>query len=134
MKRKIYYFAWICFLCLMNACTSEAGLGIEAGQQGEDGQIELAFTGTAPTRSTTTTISPEEAKNFLITVSQGEGIIRGPQTLGTMDMRFPAGQGYKVYAESCTESDAEIITTTGARNDSPVHPQNSESTRDKQPQ
>lgn len=107
MKRKIYYFAWICFLSLMNACTSEEGLGIEAGQQDEDGKIELAFTGTAPTRSTTTTISPEEAKNFLITVTQGEGIKRGPQTLGTMDMRFPVGQGYKVYAESCTESDAE---------------------------
>lgn len=107
MKRKIYYFAWICFLCLMNACTSEAGLDIQSGQQDGNGKIELAFTGTAPTRSTTTTISPEEAKNFLITVSKGEEIIRGPQTLGAMDMRFPAGQGYKVYAESCTESDAE---------------------------
>ena len=107
MKREIYYFAWICFLSLMNACTSEEGLGIEAGQQDEDGKIELAFTGTAPTRSTTTTISPEEAKNFLITVTQGEGIIRGPQTLGTMDMRFPVGGGYLVYAESCTEADAE---------------------------
>ena len=72
------------------------------------GSLEVSF---KSTRSTTTTISPEEAQNFLITVFQGEGenktVVRGPQTLGTMSMRFPVGQDYSVYAESCTEADAE---------------------------
>lgn len=71
----------------------------------EYGNVELSFNGT--TRATTTTISPEEAKNFLITVTQGDRILRGPQTLGTMSMKFPVGQGYKVFAESCNEQEAE---------------------------
>ena len=91
---------------MLSACTSESGLEVQTGQDNAEGKMALAFTGSAPTRGTTTTISPEEAKTFLITVSQGGTVVRGPQTLGTMDMRFPVGQGYSVYAESCTEADA----------------------------
>lgn len=80
---------------------------MQNAENADFGKIELSFTGKNETRSSTTTISPEEAKNFLITVSQGGQVVRGPQTLGTMNMRFPVGQGYKVYAESCTEADAE---------------------------
>lgn len=80
---------------------------MQNAENADFGKIELSFIGKNETRSTTTTISPEEAKNFLITVSQGGQVVRGPQTLGTMNMRFPVGQGYKVYAESCTEADAE---------------------------
>ena len=72
----------------------------------EYGEIALDFSG--KTRATTTTISPEEANNFLITVTQGDAVVRGPQTLGTMNMRFPVGQGYKVFAESCSADDAEL--------------------------
>lgn len=107
MKRKKILLAWACLMGMLSSCTSESGLGMQTGENRAEGKMALAFTGTAPTRSSTTTISPEEAKTFLITVSQGETIIRGPQTLGTMDMRFPVGQGYTVYAESCTEADAE---------------------------
>lgn len=107
MKRKKNLLAWACFMGMLTACTSESGLEVQTGQDSAEGKMALAFTGSAPTRGTTTTISPEEAKTFLITVSQGGTVVRGPQTLGTMDMRFPVGQGYSVYAESCTEADAE---------------------------
>lgn len=107
MKRKNFLLAWACFMGMLTACTSESGLEVQTGQDSAEGKMALAFTGSAPTRGTTTTISPEEAKTFLITVSQGGTVVRGPQTLGTMDMRFPVGQGYSVYAESCTEADAE---------------------------
>lgn len=78
----------------------------QTGENEEYGDIVVAFG--KDTRSSTTVISPEEAQNFLITVSQGDAVVRGPQTLGTMNMRFPVGQGYTVYAESCTETDAEM--------------------------
>lgn len=107
MKRKNFLLAWVCFMGMLTACTSESGLEVQTGQDNAEGKMALAFTGSAPTRGTTTTISPEEAKTFLITVSQGGTVVRGPQSLGTMDMRFPVGQGYSVYAESCTEADAE---------------------------
>lgn len=114
MKQKSKFslmLAWAIALGGMHACTSDSGLYPQAQEDKQEGDIALSFTGTAPTRSTTTTISPEEANTFLVTVRQGEAenmkIIRGPQTLGTMDMRFPVGQGYTVYAESCTEADAE---------------------------
>lgn len=90
----------------LSSCLNTDEMPFEKDNQ-ELGAVEVSFSGNSATRSTTTTISPEEAKNFLITVSQGEEVVRGPQTLGTMNMRFPVGQGYKVYAESCTEADAE---------------------------
>ncbi len=115
MKQKSKFslmLAWAIALGGMHACTSDSGLYPQAQEDKQEGDIALSFTGTAPTRSTTTTISPEEANTFLVTVRQGEAeymtIIRGPQTLGTMDMRFPVGGGYSVYAESCTEADAEL--------------------------
>lgn len=117
MKRKTFLLAWTCLLGWFSACTSDTGLNPQIHGEKENGEMAISFTGTAETRSTTTTISPEEAKNFLITVSQrvieeeGEGevtkIIRGPQALGAMNMRFPVGVNYSVYAESCSEADAE---------------------------
>lgn len=89
----------------LSSCLSTDELPFEKDKQ--DGAVELFFSGNNATRSTTSTISPDEARNFLVTVSQGDEIVRGPQTLGSMNMRFPAGQGYKVFAESCTEADAE---------------------------
>ena len=103
-KFILLYVLAISWLC---ACTSDTGLYPQNAPDGE-GDMELTFTGTSSTRSTTTTISKEEANNFLITVSRGGDVVRGPQTLGTMNMSFPVGQGYSLYAESCTESDAEL--------------------------
>lgn len=103
-----YTLKYICLLLLcivVDSCHNLEDIQTEQEVTTEYGSIEVGFTGN--TRATTTVISPEEAKNFLITVTQGDNIVRGPQTLGTMNMRFPVGQGYKVYAESCSEADAE---------------------------
>ena len=102
--REIFKIIILLFVTNLTACQ-----GLDDVMQGEDftdyGNIELTFHGT--TRATTTTISPEEAQHFLITITQGERIVRGPETLGTIDLRLPVGQGYKVYAESCSKEDAE---------------------------
>ncbi len=104
----------LCIVAILSACNGNREILPQSPDDSHYGQISLAFGST--TRATTTTISPEEAKNFFITVSQesetDEGettttVIRGPQTLGTMSMSFPAGGGYSVYAESCTEAEAE---------------------------
>lgn len=109
MKKTIKFMMLLATACL-TACLGQDDF-MQGNGQNEYGDIQLSLTGTTSTRSTTTTISPEEAKNFLITVSQGtdenKTVIRGPQTLGTMSLRFPVGQNYSVYAESCTEADAE---------------------------
>lgn len=102
--REIFKIITLLFVTSLTACQ-----GLDDAMQGEDftdyGNIELTFHGT--TRATTTTISPEEAQHFLITITQGERIVRGPEALGTIDLRLPVGQGYKVYAESCSKEDAE---------------------------
>lgn len=102
--REIFKIITLLFVTSLTACQ-----GLDDVMQGEDftdyGNIELTFHGT--TRATTTTISPEEAQHFLITITQGERIVRGPEALGTIDLRLPVGQGYKVYAESCSKEDAE---------------------------
>ena len=102
--REIFKIITLLFVTSLTACQ-----GLDDAMQGEDftdyGNIELTFHGT--TRATPTTISPEEAQHFLITITQGERIVRGPEALGTIDLRLPVGQGYKVYAESCSKEDAE---------------------------
>ena len=63
MKQKSKFslmLAWAIALCGMHACTSDSGLYPQAQEDKQEGGIALSFTGTAPTRSTTTTISPEE--------------------------------------------------------------------------
>lgn len=121
MKRKGIHSLIAALLALtgLGACTSDTGL---APASTDCGKIEVAFSGTAPTRNTTdetetesgdqstgttTTISKEEANKFLIQVFRSGELIRGPQPLGEMNMTFPVGQGYTVYAESCTEANAE---------------------------
>lgn len=106
MKNTLRILVCVLAIGCLYDCTSDTGLFPEGGELA-NGKVELAFTGSAPTRSTTTTISKEEANNFLITVSKGDSIVRGPQTLGSMNMSFPVGQNYSVYAENCSESDAE---------------------------
>lgn len=107
IKVLLLFFATTCLV----SCLGMDDFMQNNTEQVEYGNLEISFGGKSNTRSTTTTISPEEANNFLITVTQGEGehqrVIRGPQTLGSMNLRFPVGQDYRVSAESCTEEDAE---------------------------
>lgn len=105
MRHTFKYICMVLTAFLASSCQNTEDFWQEEEPAVEYGNVELSFNGT--TRATTTTISPEEAKNFLITVTQGDRILRGPQTLGTMSMKFPVGQGYKVFAESCNEQDAE---------------------------
>lgn len=105
MRHTFKYICMVLIAFLASSCLNTEDFWQEEEPAVEYGNVELSFNGT--TRATTTTISPEEAKNFLITVTQGDRILRGPQTLGTMSMKFPVGQGYKVFAESCNEQDAE---------------------------
>ena len=105
MRHTFKYICMVLTAFLASSCLNTDDIWKDKEPAVEYGNVELSFNGT--TRATTTTISPEEAKNFLITVTQGDRILRGPQTLGTMSMKFPVGQGYKVFAESCNEQEAE---------------------------
>ena len=71
------------------------------------GFFQLTLTSQTATRATSTTLSPEEADNFLITVRKGTDVVRSRQRLADLDTRLSAGYGYTVQAESCTEEDAE---------------------------
>lgn len=106
MRRTLKCFMMAFATTCLTACLGQDDF-MQGNTQEAYGSMELSFEGKSATRSTTTTISSGEAKNFLVTVSQGGEVVRGPQTLGTMNMRFPVGQDYTVYAESCTEADAE---------------------------
>lgn len=103
-KSISHLWATLCASFLLMACTSDEGLSpIEPVD--DCGRLELHLG--VSTRATTTVISAAEARNFLITVTRGQDIVRGPQALGDMDLRFPAGQGYAVFAENCNEDTAE---------------------------
>ena len=104
--RKVFSYMALLLVISLTACMNQDDF-IQQEDGNEVGSIELSFG--ASTRSTTTTISPEEANNFLVTITKSGEIVRGPQTLGTLNTRLPVGQDYKVYAESCTEADAELM-------------------------
>lgn len=104
--RKVFSYMTLLLVISLTACMNQDDF-IQQEDGNEVGSIELSFG--ASTRSTTTTISPEEANNFLVTITKSGEIVRGPQTLGTLNTRLPVGQDYKVYAESCTEADAELM-------------------------
>lgn len=116
MKRHLRY---ICpkryTLCIMNyalcmmfclSCVNEDGLERMSAQEELTGTIEVALK-TPGTRAATTTITEEEAKKFLVTLYKGADVYRERTTLGEMSKSLPAGQGYSMKAESCTEEIAE---------------------------
>lgn len=75
----------------------------------EMGDFELTLTGETQTRATTTTISKEEADNFLITIYKGSDIVRNTAPLKEINTKLSAGYGYKVKAESCSEQEAITV-------------------------
>lgn len=76
------------------------------------GNIEVTLTGERQTRATTTVITKEEADNFLITIYKGSDVYRETARLKDMNTRLSAGYGYKVFAESCSETEA-ITSNSG---------------------
>ena len=71
------------------------------------GFFELTLSSVPSTRSTSTQITPEEAANFLVTIFKGSDIVRQTVRLADLNTSLPAGYGYTVQAESCSEADAE---------------------------
>lgn len=71
------------------------------------GTVELTLSNGSSTRATTTVISKEEADNFLITIYKGSDVVREKTRLKDVNSRLPAGYGYIVSAENCTEAEAE---------------------------
>lgn len=107
ITQKLTGAAWTAVILGFAACASDSGLDVVTDTEEEVGEVQVALSAETETRASTSTISPEEANLFLITAYKGGEWMRGPVTLGSMDKRFPAGGGYTLTAESCTESDAE---------------------------
>ena len=97
----------ILYTIFLTACAEkEMDFPIPSGQD-EMGEFELTLTGErASTRSTTTVITEEEAKNFLITIYKGSDVYRPTARLKDINTRLSAGYGYKIFAESCSEDEA----------------------------
>ena len=68
--------------------------------------FEVSLEGNSATRATTQ-VSEAEAKKFLITIYKGEDVFTPATPLGELSNRLNAGYGYSLYAQSCTEEDAE---------------------------
>lgn len=97
MNRIAYIF--LLLLIAVTSCDSERQ-DIPEIQQGT---IDLQI-GSSATRATTTTISQEEAKNFLVSVYRGgELVSEETRVEGLAHLTFPAGSGYSLSVQSCTE-------------------------------
>ncbi len=71
------------------------------------GDFSLTLTGDRATRAITTIITEEEKKEFLITIYKGSEVVRQTVVFKNLNTSLPAGYGYTVVAENCTEYDAE---------------------------
>lgn len=115
MNRTAYIF--LLLLTAVASCVSESQdyakpMTPESSSDSEPeakpmhGYIDLQL-GTSATRATTTTISQEEAKNFLVSVYRGgELVSEETRVEGLVHMTFPAGSGYSLDVQSCTEQEA----------------------------
>lgn len=96
---------------MLFSCSVEQEQQSSAGKpDAEDtdaGYFLLELQGVKATRATTTSISKEEADNFLITIFKGDAIVRESTPLRDVNTRLSAGYGYSIKAESCSEATAE---------------------------
>ena len=97
----------ILYTLLLASC-SEVDFNFPSpGDKEEVGNFALTLTGEkASTRSTTTVITEEEAKNFLITIYKGSDVYRQTARLKDVNTTLSAGYGYSIFAESCSQEDA----------------------------
>jgi len=100
------YFIILCSVLLAACAEKDFNFPTPGGQE-EMGSFELTLTGDRQTRSTTTTISKEQADNFLVTVYKGSDVYRQTDLLKNINTRLSAGYGYTIQAESCSEATAE---------------------------
>lgn len=107
------YLIILCSLLLTACLVSEkdmpAPTPTPVETEEEMGSFELTLTGERQTRATSTVITKEEADNFLITIYKGSDVYRETARLKDINTRLSAGYGYKIFAESCSETEA--ITT-----------------------
>ena len=109
MSKYLFIFSCLIFLASCAEKEMDMSLGPVAPAEEEEqmGSFELTLTGDRKTRATTTTISKEQADNFLITIYKGSDVYRETALLKNMNTRLSAGYGYSIFAESCSESTAE---------------------------
>lgn len=109
MRKYLFIFSYA--LLFASCSVKEMDLPLNpaapADEEEQMGNFELTLTGERQTRSTTTTISKEQADNFLITIYKGSDVYRETTLLKDMNTRLSAGYGYTIYAESCGEATAE---------------------------
>ena len=105
----IFLFSLLFAACAISDFDYTSGSDQQSSQEEVDsmGFFDLTLSSVPATRSTTTTITPEEAANFLVTIYKGSDIVRQTVRLGDLNTSLPAGYGYTVQAESCSEADAE---------------------------
>ena len=95
--------------CMVNEKDMPAPTPTPVETEEEMGNFELTLIGEGQTRATSTVITKEEADNFLITIYKGSDVYRETARLKDINTRLSAGYGYKIFAESCSETEA--ITT-----------------------
>ena len=107
--RNLLYIVFA--LLLFASCLSEAEMPQPSAPETVDadsmGTFELTLSGERQTRGTTTTISKEQADNFLVTIYKGTDLYRETVLLKNIDKKLSAGYGYTLKAESCSEATAE---------------------------
>ncbi len=92
---------------VLSSCANEMDPFAIGQKTGEGtGTFEVSLEGNSVTRATTK-VSEAEAKKFLITIYKGEDVFTPATPLGELSNRLNAGYGYSLYAQSCTEEDAE---------------------------
>jgi len=111
MRRFLFIFSYV---LLFAACTEKEmdllltpSTATKVDEEEQIGSFELTLTGEHQTRATTTTITKEQADNFLVTIYKGSDVYRETALLKNMNTRLPAGYGYSVFAESCSAATAE---------------------------
>lgn len=108
MRQNIIYILLSLTVLLLAGCNAKDWL--EGGDVEERGYIDVKLQGKeSVTRSetTSTVISKEEADLFLVTVTHnGDVVCQQKELMGLVHLSFPVGNGYKVFVESITETQA----------------------------
>lgn len=99
------YLIIICSV-LLASCSEKDFDFPTPGENEEMGSFELTLTGERQTRATST-ISKEQADNFLVTIYKGSDVYRQTDLLKNINTRLSAGYGYTIHVESCNEATAE---------------------------
>ena len=112
MKKNIIYTLLSLLILVLAGCdVKDWPENLSGGTEEGRGYIDVKLQGKdSETRSgnTSTVISKEEADLFLVTVTHnGDTVCQRKELMGLVHMSFPVGNGYKVFVENITETQAE---------------------------